>query len=212
MLAAAGGCQILSMAGYAFFPEKVDAQFRLPKVPTFIVVDDGKKLLGNPALTVRMANQIGFELTSNDAVGTLIPPERINALVAEFGDDYYRTPIATLGREVGAQLVIHIEVDLINVATSADMLKPTATVRVKVIDIESRRRLFPVTDADAVDPDTTVSPRGWAVRTQLSYRQEGGRTSTDLALLAQRLTDRIAIDVARLFYKYEAPLPSFDDD
>ena len=181
-------------------------------IATFIVVDDGQKLLGNPALTVRMANQVGFELASNDAVGTLIPPERINALVAEFGDAYYRTPIATLGEEVGAQLVIHIEVDQINVSTSAELLKPTATVRVKVIDIENRRRLFPTTDADAVEPDTTVAARGWPVRTELTYRREGSPTAADLALLAQRLTDRIAIDVARLFYKYEVPISKFDED
>jgi hypothetical protein len=73
--------------------------------------------------------------------------------------------------------------------------KPTAAVRVKVIDVKEKRRVFPPDGGD---------PLGFPVSVDMNaLGNDAYRTSANRRRLEDMLEKRLADQVTKLFYKHE---------
>ena len=129
-----------------------------------------------------------------------VPVQRLNALVAEMGDEYEHTAIDRIGRDPGAEQVVHVNVDSLSTGSDPGMLRPVATVTVKVIDAVEGKRLFPV-------PRPAEGPRGLRLTVRSNYRRADNETRGDLVMVVQALAQMVGRDVAYLFYDHRPRQP-----
>ena len=59
-----------------------------------------------------------------------------------------RVSIEELGKSVGADLVLYVEMDMFTLTPDGGVPKPSASARVKVVDVAAKERIFPVAGAD----------------------------------------------------------------
>jgi hypothetical protein len=102
--------------------------------------------------------------------------------------------IDALGAAVGAEQVIYVSMISFQGSPDGYSPRPTASCRLKVIDVPNRVRLFPGPDADQpFFPVTVVSP---PISPELYTSNEGRRQIE--SILALLLGDQIG----KLFYKH----------
>jgi hypothetical protein len=182
--------------------ERVKRQYKLPDKPTVVLVDDPDNQLGNPALVGVVAANLGFHLKENKAVKTVVDHKQVVALTSRLGDQYRLTPIDQVGRLVDAQQVIYVLIEQVQLQAAPGMYRPTAVMRVKVIDAQTSARLFP-------EPPPIVDPvqvdRGRSVIAQMNYRKIDAQTRGTDALAAQHLAEQMGLDAARLFFDWSKP-------
>ncbi len=195
------GCNVVGFFIQALFPQKINAKYRLADRPTLILVDDPADLLGNHTLVNEIANHAAFHLTENKVLTDqhVIDPRSLYDLAARLGSRYARTPIDQIGRELGADQVIHIYVALVKLIDQPGLLRPTATVHVKVIDTEQGKRLYPSAQHIEVNP-TAMNHQPVNVALRPYTFQGDGRDK--ISSLSRKLAKRIGRDTARLFYDH----------
>ncbi|MAE66031.1 MAG: hypothetical protein CMJ18_17300 [Phycisphaeraceae bacterium] len=198
-LAGTGGCNYVAFLGQAF-PQKVPATYSLPRRPTVVLVDDPRNLLGDPTLSVLIAQQIGDDLGRHAGMEQIVPPERVTGLMVRLEDDWRRTGVDQIGRSVGAAQVVHVHIERAVLSPDPGLVQPMAVAQVKVIDAANRRRMFPGSPIEAGD-DPDLVPSGQRVRVELLPRAAEITDATRQAY-QRKLADRIARDVGRLFYAY----------
>lgn len=197
MLAAVvlAGCNIVGPAAYFIGgPAKVKPQFVLPRDKSAVVfVDDRANVLPTRASRRRVAQSAERTLLDGKAVGKadIIGSDAILSIAAQerFGRP---TGIAEIGKAAGAQTVIYATIDSFGLAPSGQELAPIATARVKVIDVESRRRLWPGSDREWM-PVTARLP----IRPATAPRDTSAR-----AKLEDELSEFLGVSIARLFVEY----------
>jgi len=195
------GCNIAApIAYFVGGTGKIDAQHKLADVPTVVFVDDRANVIGRNSRNLRLAIAEGLSdelmvhkvldpehtIDPRDAAGIVSTRDRHHDLVA----------VDEIGRMVGADQVIYVE--MIQFAKSPDGAtpRPTATCRVRVVDAHSRVRLFPGSDTqqtaqqvtanlDEVDPSLFRS----AAASQELFRSLAHETGKTMA---------------KLFYRHEA--------
>lgn len=208
LLLLAGGCEIFGMAALmATGGDKVKAVYKLPNGRTAIIVDDPQKRLGSGVLTGVVASNIAHHLKQNDAISATIVPEKdVATLAARLGDEYATTPIDQLGRSLGAQQVIYVEVEQVTLLAAPGAYRPSALVELKVIDAENGVRLYP--PPPPID-EPGVPSRGRSVTVQMAHRGIDRESRGADAMMGRVLAERIGLEVARMFYDYR-PDPKFD--
>jgi len=187
--------------------------YTLPKDKvTAILVDDPQNLLTDPLLRGIIASRIKFELEQNKVATTIVDPSAVTRLESEMTGTYYTTPTDVIGRKLGADQVISIYIEQHVLRSTPATYKPSIRARVKVIDVNDAKRLFPPLLADNPE-DPTAARRGWLVETAMreSAPLEEGRGEE--AILLKRLSDRFGRDVARLFFAWSGRQPGqpFED-
>lgn len=198
---AAGCAMLLAALGLAAgcFYQRIKAKYELPEKITLVLVDDPSDALGGAHLARHVANQIGFQLVRHEAVPATVPLNRVSELQRELGDAFATTPIDEVGRTLGAQQVIHVQVLSAKTGYEPGVSRPTAQSRVKVIDVEQRRRLWP-----QPRPGVHTAPRGHTVSSSMFYRYTGnGEVRGTQNDLKQRFATLIGNDIAKLFYDHE---------
>lgn len=203
MLAAAGaGCNIVGPAVYFIGgPAKVKPQFTLPDDrPAVVFVDDRGSVLPTRATRQRIAQTAErtlldgkavskSEIISSDSVLTVSAQERFGKPLG----------IAEVGRAVGAKTVVYATVEQFTLSLNGQEFEPTAKLRVKVIDSESRRRLWPGADREwfelTIKPERRSAnlPRTLAERSNAEYAlaEETGRG------LGRLFVEYVSEDVAK---------------
>ena len=172
----------------------IPAQHELARERTAVLVDDPTNLLPRTRLRVELGESLGVELLERDLVPEVVSTRDVIAFVR--GNERDGTPI-TIGKVaagVGADQLIHLDVAEFSLVDRNGSPRPTATVFVRVLDIEGRTRSFP-------GPEQV---RGVEVTTQLRevstdlYRTPSSRRALEEALVA-----RMGFELAKLFYEHE---------
>jgi hypothetical protein len=175
-------------------PEKTAAQHELdPKRTTVFFVDDRGNRLDRRALrrtiavtaqTVLMKEGVLDEKKVVDAAATLMLVS--NEPAGEPMD------IVTLGKSIGAEVVVYITVDRFMLSADSATFQPTATLRVKVIDcINTPARIWP------------EEPEGKAVVVTMPQRQgQAPRNASDAMRAQDRLAEECGRSVAELFFRH----------
>lgn len=174
---------------------KIEPQYELPEKDTLLVlVDDPAERLAWPRLREVLEQNLGEELLAHKAVKAVISPDA----VARFrqADEKFETYSAvTIGRKVGADTVLWLEV--------RDLFNPT--------EIEDTSSTAKITLAVKV---LTTKPGVRGDKVRLWPTDEGGHIhSTELGAIdvhklkgdnatARELARRAAIQIGRLFYQH----------
>lgn len=191
---ALGGCNIVAPAYVLIHgPEKTPAVYKLDeKKPTVILVDDLSSVLPARSLRTTIAGRASQELLNEKAVESVIDAKAIQALMMR-DSATSPTPIATLGRQVQAQQVIHVSMDRFALSPDGATYQPFADARVKVITTDDGgERVWP------------TQPEGYALRVVLPVQRDELPSGAGVMLKAQEaLADRVGVELSRLFFKYE---------
>lgn len=190
-------CNILGPASYiALGPEAVPARHELLDRPTVVFVDDRANAIPMNAPNTRraIADRVTEELLKREVVTQMINPADAMSYARRRDRDDDLMPIDELGRAVGAEQVIYVELDSFKGSPDGVQARMLSACRVKVIDAVAKVRLSP-------PPDHELG--WWEVKTMSGimnpdqYRTERGRRDLQ-AILAELTGD----DIARVFYKH----------
>lgn len=201
LVSAMAGCNVAGLLSQAI-PKKVKAQYRLPENRTLVLVDDPDGTLHDPSLPRTIAVQIGDALIANRAIGELVPPDRIDALMVQLGEDWKRAGVDQIGATLDAEQVVYLHVSSASLYPQPGLLEPQAEAWVKVIDVVNRKRLFPSTGSSNGSQDYLLTPKGHRLTVKLLPRGAGEQNPKVDRLRRRKLARRIARDAARLFYDH----------
>jgi hypothetical protein len=199
-----GGCEAAGFFTQVMFPEKTPPLFDLPVVKTAILVDDSNNQLGDPTHTGVIAQQMLFDLVKGKKLTQeqAIDYRFVRDLEAKLGSDFDRTPVDQIGRLLGADQVIHLNVDFVQMSIQPGIIEPKALVTIKVIDTVNAIRLFPppspVTDIDGLE----TSKRGYRIAVELPRSVMMEMDNGTKNLLFRKLSEQIGYQAARLFYTH----------
>jgi hypothetical protein len=175
-------------------PPKIPAAYTLPKETSVVVfIDDASKPPLSRSMRIAIARAAQDELLSSGAASRVIDAAAaFDASGAETASK--RMDLQSIGRAVGADLVIHATIDSFTLSPDGNEFLPTSTFRAKVVDTrrDEDARLWP------------TEPGGFAAiakplqrpKEMPKSRGENDRARTDLAKLTGQT-------VAKLFYDSE---------
>lgn len=192
------GCAVLGYVGTNLMPEKVKAAYEMEQRPTIVVVDDPSGFLDDRGLVHKIAHGIGRELIDHKALKQVLPGTALVQMAARLGDEYARLPIDQIGTTLGAQQVLHVNIESVNVSQMQVILE----CRAKVIDAQRGSRLFPPTGTGG--PPASAR-NGGLVRAEWNYQPVTELGAGARAELNRDLARRVSVEVARLFYDHELP-------
>jgi hypothetical protein len=192
---AAAGCNVVGPAVYFIHgPAKTPPQYELPKERSAVVfIDDRANVLPNRSTRQRIAKATERALLSESAVGKaeIISSDAILTIATQ---ERFGKPmgIAEVGKAVGAQTIIYAKVTTFGLSPNGTELAPFATMQVKVLDAETRKRLWPTED------------REWAACTFSSpvTNQPIPQRSGDRIAAEQQLAENIGLSLARMFVEW----------
>lgn len=175
-------------------PPKIPAAYELPKETSVVVfVDDASSPPLSRAMRLAIARAAQDELLAGKAASRVIDAAgAFDASGAETASK--RMDLQSIGRAVGADLVVHATIDSFTLSPDGAEFLPTATFRAKVIDTRTEQdaRLWP---ADSSGFPAVAKPLKRA-KEMPNSRGEADKARSDLA----RLTGQT---IARLFYDAE---------
>ena len=183
-------CNLMAGASYILSEEpQQEAVFVLPDVPTVVFVDDRRNLLHPSRLRRVVADKITELLLKENVVATLISPQdimRVGAMKDRYGNIL---TIGELGEAVGASTVVYVEMTAFALTTDGQTPNPVANCRVRVIDVDYQKRLFP--DNDASYP---------IVATLSKVDPYNIHSISEMRKLAEELSEELGKNVAEMFY------------
>ena len=192
---ASSGCNIVTPVAYAIHgPEKVMPMYTLDKnASTVIFVDDPSSKIALRRLRYTIADTATKVLLEQRVLTDMIDPRGI---LAAAGKERHseRMSITELGKSVGADIVVYAVVTEFSLFPEAGSYTPTATMRLKVIDVASGERLWPDNEfghlfkvAIPQLPSTTGLGASEKIKTE------------------SELAARAGLGLAQMFYKHEVP-------
>lgn len=192
---AVSGCNILGPALIlAQGPPTTDALVKLDKNRTHtIFIDDFRNRLPRRSLRFEMAETaeaIMIEQGVLPAENLLAAQAASRAASGELPDD--RLSIADVGRKIGAEVVIYVTIDGWFLSRDAQSAQPAVLARVKIIDVNLNKRVWP------------PNPEGYVLAIQPKDMQ--GDLPTNLAgkaELERALADHFGLALAQMFFKHE---------
>lgn len=192
--ASLGACNIVGPMGFIIGgEEKTPALYTLDKEKSVVVfIDDRASRV--PELTARTLIGRAAEqaLAEQRLVREIISAEGLSAVVAR---ERFGRPmaIADVGAAVGAQTVIYATIDEFTLSADRATFAPRAIARVKVVDTETKKRLWPLEDP------------GWhSLVVQLDERQGTVPSGHgDIGAANRELATRLGDAIAKVFYAHQ---------
>ncbi len=206
MLFSISGCEAFAFFTQVISPEKTPAVFDLPPVRTAILVDDTSNQLGDPNHTGVIAQRMIFDFVQSQKLTQeqTVNYRFVRDLEGKLGTDFERTPVDEIGRTLGADQVIHVNIDYVQMSVQPGIIEPKAIVTLKVIDVNKAVRLFPepspVSDIEGLE----TSKRGYRISVELPRSVMMDVDSGTQNLLYRQLAEQIGYQAARVFYKHPA--------
>jgi len=189
------GCNILGPVFYVVHgPPKVKAQYNLDsEKKTVFFIDDRANRLPRRSLKDVIGQQAEETLIARGAVPQDNMIASRSATIAARGEmNSELMSISAIGRAVGAERVIYVNVEGFSVTRDGTTIEPIAGVVMKVIDVEADRRVWP------------GDSQGFPVRVQLPAT--GSTIGADRASIRRvetGLAEMLGMQIARTFFEYE---------
>ncbi len=201
-LTLAGGCNIVGPAIYFIHgPEKTPAAFKLPDDKSAVIfIDDVDSRLPNRMIRQRIAKTAERELLDNKCIpdATIISSDA--ALAASAGERFGKQlGIAEIGEKVGAKVVIYARIENFALTPDGAQFAPMVRMRVKVVDVESRKRMFPA-------PESSDPVAQWhTVKYDMPTRQGAlPEQLGEIQKAEQELADAAGQALGRVFFEHES--------
>jgi len=187
------GCNIAAPAYFILAgPPKREAGFTLPvNRPTVVFVDDRTNIAPRRSLRNMAARTATETLLDKGKLKDAIDP---NPAYRVASSDELAAPksIEEIGSALGAEVVIYALIDEFNLAGNNNASGPVATVRVKVLDLTNRQRLFP------------GSASGFPMSVSLPKPPSFGLSGRSAQVeLENTLAQKLGLGIAQLFYEHE---------
>ena len=193
------GCNIVAPIVVATAPEPtVPAQYELEDRPTLVFVDDRDGVLVPAGLADVIADRASEQLMLQEIITSAIRPRDATAVARTKDRANNLMPIDSIGEAVGAEQVIYVEIASLSEAAADEQLAPVATARVKVLDIVSKKRVFPAEGVAAFDYHTVNAKIG-------QVDEEMYRTASTRRKVRETMALQLGDEIARLFYEHKAP-------
>jgi len=182
------GCNVVGALTNKFSDEKAPAAFKLPKVQTLVFVESYQ----NPDLynvqSQQLASNIVATLNENKAA-PMIPTTKLDEVRGKDTVAFGKMDIPSIARAVGAKQVIYVNLTQFrtDVPIAGTQFAGQAEARVKVIDAESGRILWP--------PD---SSEGREIR--FESRAEEDVDPRNLSSVQDQMCRHVAARISELFY------------
>jgi hypothetical protein len=146
-------------------------------------------------LRAQLADDVGSRIQQEELVREVVSGRELIAYVRRVETASRRVPIDELGKVVGADLVLYVEMDAFTLSADGASATPVASAYVKVVDLKEKRRIFPPDGDD---------PRGFPVSSELKNMDvEMYRTSAARRKAEDLLERQFAEEVARIFYEHD---------
>lgn len=195
LLLASSGCNVVTPVAYAIHgPEKVVPLYTLEEhASTVIFVDDPSSKIALRRLRYTIADTATKVLLQERVLTDMIDPRGIMTAAGKERHSE-RLSITELGKSVGAEIVIYAVVTEFTLFPDAGSYTPTATMRLKVIDVASGERMWPEHEFGhqfKVAIPQLPSTTGFGASEKI-------KTESELAA-------RAGLGLAQMFYKHERP-------
>lgn len=196
-LSALPGCNILGPASYIVGGTgKIDAEYAIEDRPTVVFIDDRDNVVNPVSLRRNIGEKVSRELMSRKLVSHTISPHDAMGVAARHDTSNSVMSIDAVGRSVGAEQVIYVEMVAFQDRVEWDVPRARAICRVRVIDVVNRERLYPGYDDE--QPYRLVQILTQEMDMDL-YRTRGSQLQ-----IYETLADQLGDQIAKLFYKHEA--------
>ncbi len=190
------GCNIVTPLAIIFAPEPTTpAVYELQDHPTVVFVDDRRSLISPSSLRGVIADRLSQELQTQEIVTTVVSPRDAESVARQNDDFDTFMPIAEIGRAVGAEQIIYIEMLEFRERLDQYNPRPRGRCRLRVVDVVNNVRLYPGRD---MQEDYHVLEIQMADVSPEAYRSRA--TSNQVARL---LAEEIGVRVAKLFYEHK---------
>jgi hypothetical protein len=192
-----GGCNIVAPAAYAIHgPPKVPAAYDGLDAnrPTTIFIDDRQNKIPKRSLRLTMGQVAERVMMDRGIVKPASMISSRDAARLASSKDSFNNPVSVvdLGRELGAEVVIWVEIHEWTLSRDGGSLSPTVGAMVKIVDAKENKRIWP------------VDPAGWPLMVQVPSRpQELGSNRAQIERYHEELAAVAGRDLARMFFSYE---------
>jgi hypothetical protein len=191
VLACAPGCEIAGVVAHAIGPPAVEALYTPAQTPMLVLAEN----FANPSSGQIEAEQLERfvidELTAH-AVAPMADYEAVYSLRANEPARFRAMSIDQLGKLAGAAQVLYINLQLSTtaVAENAEAFQGSASVTVRIIDVETGRTLWPEQGSE-----------GYPLHedSRMVRKQPG----VNDAAVRRDLQRSLAYQIGQLFYKYK---------
>ena len=199
-LALLASCNIVTPVAYAIEgPGQIEAEYVLPNRKTVVFIDDPRNVFPRSALLTSLGDAISFDLMQRGILDSTVATRDAIALARNLGrgNADRLVSVESIARTLDCAQVIHVQPTIFDLAGRSDAqgIRPTAIVRVKVLDIEARGRAYPSKEALPEGREVTATIRESNAN---SLRSRSGRVEVEDALVRE-----LATEVAQLFYKHD---------
>lgn len=197
---ALGGCSPgLGWLGSVFAPpEKIKAVYHPPKGKKVLVfVDDIKRPVSYSPIKGELTRLLNRRLTEANVAAETVPYEKMLDLVAAT-PDFNHLPVATVGRRLGAELVVYVHIDKFSLKEEeiGTLWQGRFEASVRVVDVR-KGVLWPKDrPMDGFDVPPIKTPA--TIEVSPTYGRK----------LSQELAEKMAERIAFLFYDHEVPAES----
>jgi hypothetical protein len=195
------GCNIATPIAYVIMgPPTIPPEIELPDVPTVVFIDDRQNVVNPVSLRRVIADRVSQQLMVKKVLTTTISSADAMALASVNDKASKVMSLEDIGLAVGAKQVIAVEMLMFTESPDGGAtLIPTAACRVKVLDLETRKRLYPPAEAE-------VASRYLEVRLPpidpVLLRSRAGRLQ-----IFNDLAGETGLSIAELFYEHEKRMP-----
>jgi hypothetical protein len=190
------GCGSLRGIAYLAAPPQIQkAEFTLSSGSVAVLIDYARPGQVNPVFDVGLHERIVEAFRDNKVSAQIVPHERVTRL-RQSNQDFESWSLQRIGRELGAEQVLHIRIERLLLAEPDDpVVSPSVELHFKVIAVAApavHARLWPPADAE---PDgRTVTHNRHPVETGAPDVIDGE---------ARKLARETGVYVARHFHKYD---------
>lgn len=189
-------CVPIGAALYKLTPDpEQEAHYKLKNRPTAVLVENFRNpdLAASDAelLTRNLSDKLAAVEVDKKKLVEVIPFEKVLDLRNSRPKDFATMTIPQIGKAVGAEQVIYVDLQASGVAPMAtgEVLQGKAAANIKVVDVATGDTLWP-----------TEMEEGYAVSGQTSPLK--GQDSSTFNAVREELYDTLADRIAKLFYKY----------
>jgi hypothetical protein len=187
---ALAGCATIGFGAQALFPPKVDPVYEPVKTAPLLVMVENQR---NPSMSVAEVDELtGYILDDLAAyeVAPLIDREKLQELRDLHEKDMEKMTISKIGKDVGAEQVLYVDLKRSNVGTIAGVpLHGRIDVAVKVVDAKTGQTLF---------PKNATAAYAMSFETPLTKTVD----NTDPTLMRQALLSSAGTGIGRLFHTW----------